>query len=201
MRNATVKLLSVLLITAIAGAAAAPSLQNQPYRWWWYLRVFVINFPLDENGNIRVSMNSEPHSETLYLTAILNETGPSPGESCVLISNSSEVLVEGKNVTFIGGGVSGGASWRKGVYDAIGEQTYGYSAGGGVPGAGRVVVYDDSGNFLGQFALPLNVEVKFKNVGRIELYVEAPILAYLELPGYDGEYSAFIVASVYYRVE
>ncbi len=200
MRKGTVKLLSVLLITAIAGAAAAPSLQNQPYRWWWYLRVFVINFPLDENGNIRVSMNSEPQSETLYLTAILNETGPPVDELCVLVSNSSEVSVGGKNVTFIGGGVSGGASWRKGVYDYVGEQ-YGYSAGGGVPGAGRVVVYDDSGNFLGQFALPLNVEVKFQNVGRIELYVEAPILAYLRLPGDDGEYSAFIVASVYYRVE
>lgn len=200
MRKGTVRLLSVLLITAIAGAAALPSLQNQPYRWWWYLRVFVINFPLDENGNIRVSMNSAPQSETLYLTAILNETGPPAYELCVLVSNSSEVLVGGKNVTFISGGVSGGASWRMGEYDAT-NQNYGYSAGGGVPGAGRVVVYDNSGNFLGQFALPLNVELKFQNVGRIELYVEAPILAYHYEPSLHGGYSAFIVASVYYRVE
>jgi hypothetical protein len=116
----------------------------------------------------------------------------------LLVSNSSIATLDGRNVTFVGGGVSGGASWKMG----IGYSTEAlYSIGGGVPGAGRVVVYDNSGNLLGQFALPLNVKLKFQNVGRIELYVEVPILAMEWTLMNYGMYSAFIVASVYYWVE
>jgi hypothetical protein len=178
---------TVLVATAVGNLAGG-----------WWLRVWVMNFPLDEGGNLRVSVDGEPPHETLFLTAILNQSNITVVGTTLLVSNSSIATLNNRSVTFLGGGVSGGASWKMGVGY---ETTVNHSVGGGVPGAGRVVVYDNSGNLLGQFALPLNVKLKFQNVGRIELYVEVPILAMEWTLMNYGMYSAFIVASVYYWVE
>jgi hypothetical protein len=177
---------TVLVATAVGNLAGG-----------WWLRVWVMNFPLDEGGNLRVSMDGEPPHETLFLTAILNQSGSGPsGLGSVglgLVSNSSEANIGGKNVTILGGEVSGGTSWI--------SYSGSLTGGGGVPGAGRVVVYDNSGNLLGQFALPLNVKLKFQNVGKIELHVEAPVVIFYLTQGQGGYYSVFIVASIYYWVE
>jgi hypothetical protein len=135
-----------------------------------------------------------------HLTVILNETylvpvGTTKGP--MILSASNKVVgIGGISITFLSGGVSGGATWqRRSGYNQ-------YAAGGGSPGAGRVEVYDSNGTLLVQFALPLNSMITVQNVDRIKVYGEAPI-PYLEsttLGGIDiySDYSAFVIASVYW---
>ena len=143
---------------------------------------------LTEDTTRNVNVTNWP-TATNQLTAILNETfGGTIGPR---ISNASNEVAEigDKNITFLGGGISGGVAWKSRFY------YYGYTsgAGGGLPGAGRVEVYGSQGNILAQFALPLNSMFGVQNVDRIRVYAEVPIPSLT-----IGDYSAFVVATVYW---
>jgi len=123
---------------------------------------------------------------TNYLTVMLNESAAGATIPVGLLSANETAKIGGKSVTFISGGVSGGVSFSN-------YQQY-YSLGGGVPGSGRIEVYDTTGNLLTSFALPLSSMFTVNNVGTITVYAEVTV-PYL---GMYGQYYAFVVASVFW---
>jgi hypothetical protein len=139
-----------------------------------------INIPSTGDPTKNVNVTNWPIA-TNYLTVMLNESAAGPMIPTGVLSANETVKVGGKSVTFIGGGVSGGASFQSG-------------APGGVSGSGRVEVYDTTGNLLASFALPLNSMFTVNNVGTITIYAEATVPSL----GIYGEFVAFVVASVFW---
>lgn len=123
---------------------------------------------------------------TGHLTARLNASvhGSSANPAGILRESKQITGLGSKNITFIGGSLSGGGSWV----------TYIAKLNGETPGVGRVEVHDAGDNLLAQFALPLDVMMNVEGVNKIVVYAESPIPY---VTG-DGGYSVCVVASVYW---
>lgn len=122
-----------------------------------------------------------------HLTVILNVSQHVGSDSKVLSASNEVTGIGNKTVTFISGGVSGGATWSS--YDI----NYG-SIAGVSPGIGRVEVYDSYNTLMAQFVLPLNAMFEVQNVSTIKVYAESPIPKLTANVGY----SAYVVASIYW---
>jgi|GEM_PF-4993169 len=190
MEISKVTLMSAVLLSLSAGAMIPPLFQ-----------VYVANFPLDEEGNLRVTqMNGEQNVTitnwliaTNHLTVMLNETYKDVNRDPEILGASNEVVgIGNKSVTFLSGGVSGGV-----VFEAT-NGYYDWGLAGGSSGAGRVEVYDSNNTLLAHFSLPLSSLFALQNVDKIKVYAEAPIPVLLTGWNRGASYSACVVASVYW---
>jgi hypothetical protein len=137
--------------------------------------VNVTNFPLDENGNLRVSGLGETVANN-FLTVGLQKTDYGEGLHPLpwgIWSNSTEAVVGNATIVILGGQASGGLSWSW----VSGASNVGSVAGTGgwSQAVGRVYLYDSNSDLVGSLSLPLDTKVRIQNVGRIMLTVEIPI--------------------------
>jgi hypothetical protein len=147
-------------------------------------------------GHIPVSASVEQGAGgTAVATAHLSQSGTLDTNPLILMDSTTESGIGGGEVTFIAGGVSGGASWSS-WRSASGAPDF---TSGGAPASGTVTVFGDRMTEIGEFALPLTGEVTYTGVRSVRVTVAVPLPALPEgTADMRSSYAAEAVASVHW---
>jgi len=146
-------------------------------------------------GDLPVSAAVEQGAGTAMATSHLSQTGTLDTIPTILMDSTTEDALGGSNLTFSGGGVSGGVAWSS-WRDVSGAPDF---TSGGAPAAGSVTVFGDRMTEIGEFALPLTSDVTFSGVRAVRVTVSVPLPALPEgTPDMRSSYAAEAVASVHW---
>lgn len=141
--------------------------------------VNVTNLPLDSNGNLKVS--SMPTEEIVadgFLTTMLRRVDHGYNLHDIpwgIFTNSSEIMLNGQNITVLGGQVSGGSTWSgwTSMSNTAGNSVAG--ATGSASATGRIEAYNSTNGLICRLSMPLYTKIRVINVYKIVLFVDVVV--------------------------
>lgn len=156
--------------------------------------VTITNWPLDDQGNLMVSLTDFLANKclTVYLKCMQRVSNYETGY--VILSNSTEVLIGGRDIVIVGGNVAGGASWSWMLESLEGTA----ATGGWSEAVAMVELYNSTGGIIETLSLPINSKIRIPNVYKIVITIEVPIplLAYIQAN--QASYIASATATVFW---